>query len=187
MKRLALLAVFLALPIALFAQAPADPLEGAYNVVINGSFSNVSNAATNNGFQTTEGIRLSQHLLARSDQFVVLGPPSAVIVTAGPEYRLNLAHVLAKSTFAVNASKIEAFGNVGAGTARSSALNPDGTTTLSKAAFAWKVGGGFDIMLNKTMSIRPLDVSYVRAPLLQSGGAVLGNQLQFAAGLGIRF
>lgn len=178
-----------AISITAFAQTapPTDPFEGAYNVTINGSFSNVSNAATNNGFQTTEGIRFSQHLLVRSDQFVVLGPPSAVIVTAGPEYRFNLAHLLSKSNFAANASKVEAFGNVGAGTARSSAMNPDGTTTLSKAAFAYKVGGGFDILLNKTMSIRPLDISYVRAPMLQNGGSILGNQLQFAAGLGVRF
>lgn len=177
----------LAFSAAAVAQTPTDPFEGAYNVTINGSFSNVSNAATNNGFQTTEGIRVATHWLARSDQFVVLGPPSAVIVTAGPEYRFNLAHLLSKSNFAANASKIEAFANLGAGTARSSALNADGTSTLSASHFAYKVGGGFDILLNSTMSLRPLDISYVRAPMLQNGGAVLGNQLQFAAGLGIRF
>ena len=186
MRKLIVLFTLLVASLA-FGQNPADPLEGAYNVTINGSFSNVSNAATNNGFMTTEGIRLSQHLLARSDQYVVLGPPSAVIVTAGPEWRFNLEHILSKSTFAANASKVEAFANVGAGTARSSALNADGTTTLSKAAFAWKAGGGFDILINKTVSIRPLDISYVRAPMLQHGGSVLGNQLQFAAGLGVRF
>lgn len=185
MKALAVALFVVALSICSLAQT--DPLEGAYNVTINGSFSNVSNAATNNGFQTTEGIRVSQHLLARSDQFVVLGPPSAVIVMAGPEYRFNLAHILAKSNFAANASRIEAFANVGAGTARSSALNADGTTTLSKAAFAWKIGGGFDILMSKTLSIRPLDISYVRAAMLQNHGQVLGNQLQFAAGLGVRF
>lgn len=182
-----ILAVALLVIASTLAFAQTDPLEGAYNVTINGGFSNVSNAATNNGFVTIEGLRVSQHLLAQSYQFVVLGPPSAVIVTAGPELRANLAHFLAKSNFAANASKIEAFVNVGAGTARSSALNADGSTTLSKASFAWKIGGGFDILLNKTMSFRPLDISYVRAPMLQHGGSILGNQLQFAAVLGVRF
>lgn len=166
--------------------AQPDPLEGAWNISVNGSYSNVSDAATNNGFVTTEAFRIAQHWNLRSDQFIVLNP-SSVIVLAGPEYRLNLSHFLATSAFTANASKIEAFVNVKAGTARSSAIATDGTTTLSAAHFAYGVGGGFDILVNSTLSLRPLDISYVRAPMLTNGGAVLGNHLQFATGLGLRF
>lgn len=165
---------------------PPDPFEGAWNVAINGSYSNIANAATNNGFTTTEAVRVAQHWNLRSDQFITLNP-STVIVLAKGEYRMNLGHFLSKSNYIVNASKFEAFANAGLGTARSSTIATDGSSTLSAAKFAWGVGGGFDVALNSTMSLRPLDITYVRAGMLQNGGTVLGNHLSFAAGLGIRF
>ena len=187
MKTLCLVSiVMLALTCAAQTPPPADPLESGWNVAINGNVSNVSNAATNNGFQTSESLRVSQHWVARTDQFVTLAP-SAVIVLAGPEYRFSLAHVLASSNFAVNAEKIEAFVHMGAGTARSEATAKDGTTTLSTAKFAYGIGGGFDFKISDTVTVRPLDLTYVRASMLQNGGQVLGNHLQFAAGLGLRF
>lgn len=188
--RTALLTIALTLSLAVFGlaqTAPPDPLESAWNVAINGSFSNVSNAATNNGFVTSEALRVATHWNARADQFITL-TPATVIALAGPEYRFSLAHVLKSSpAFAVNASKIEAFAHVGAGTARSTSTDAKGTTTLSAAKFAYGIGGGFDVKLNDKMSIRPLDLTWVRASMLQNGGALLGNHLQFATGLGIRF
>lgn len=181
---LALLSVFLAMPA--FAQTAPDPLENAWNISINGSYSNLSQAANNNGFQASEAFRVAQHWNFRTDQFLVMNP-SSVVVTAGPEYRLSLAHLLAKSTFSANAAKLEAFANLGAGSARSSTVGADGTSTLSAAKFAWKVGGGLDILVNPTLSLRILDISYVRAGMLTHGGELLGNHIQAAAGLGLRF
>lgn len=168
------------------APTPPDVLENAWNIGINGNFSNLSQSANNNGFQVSEAFRVAQHWTFRSDQFLVMNP-SIVVVTAGPEYRFSLQHLLAKSTFAANASKLEAFVNVGAGTARSSTVADNGTTTLSAAKFAYKIGGGIDILVNSTLSLRPLDISYVRAGMLNNGGQILGNHVQAAAGLGLRF
>jgi len=170
------------------AQAtPPDLLETSWNVAINGSYSNLANAATNNGFVTSEGLRVAQHWVARSDQFITL-TPSTVIVLAGPEYRLSMAHFLPKSDFAANAGKFEGFINAKVGTARSwSTISANGTSSLSAARFAYGVGGGFDVTLSSNVTMRPLDLTYVRASMLQNGGELLGNHLQFAAGLGIRF
>jgi opacity protein-like surface antigen len=182
--------VLVALSLGAIAQtapaAPPDPLESGWNVSITGSFSNVSNAATNNGFVTTEALRVAQHWNARADEFITL-TPATVIVLAGPEYRFSLEHLLKSSSFAANAATIEAFAHAGAGTARSQSTSADGSTTLSAARFAYGIGGGFDVKLNATMSVRPLDLTYVRSSMLTNGGAILGNHLQFAAGLGIRF
>lgn len=188
MKQFILAAVLCLLAVTAFGQIqPPDTQEGPWNVAINGSFSNVSNAATNNGFVTTEALRVAQHWNVRSDQFVTLSP-ATLIVLAGPEYRFSLAHIFKGSpAFSLNAAKLEGFAHAGAGTARSTSTDAAGTTTLSAARFAYGVGGGFDIKLSDTMSLRPLDLTYVRASMLQGGGAVLGNHLQFATGLGIRF
>lgn len=164
-----------------------DPLESAWNISVSGSFSSVSNASTNNGFQTSEAIRFATHWTARADTFIVT-LPSVVVVTAGPEYRASLAHLIKPNTqYVINTSNMEAFVNLGLGTSRTSSVASDGTTTLSKAVFAYKIGGGFDIKVSNTMYLRPLDISYVRASMLQNGGMVLGNHVQFAAGLGLRF
>jgi hypothetical protein len=191
MKHLCSFVVVCLLALSAIAQTPAsatpaDALESGWNVSITGSFSNVSNAATNNGFVTTEALRVAQHWNARADEFITL-TPATVIVLAGPEYRFSLEHLLKSSSFAANAAKIEAFAHAGAGTARSQSIAADGSTTLSAARFAYGIGGGFDVKLNSTMSVRPLDLTYVRSSMLTNGGAILGNHLQFAAGLGIRF
>lgn len=175
------------LSVAAFSQTkPADPLESAWNVAINGNFSNITSAANNNGVQTVEAFRVAQHWNLRADQFLTMSP-NAVIATAGPEYRLSLAHILAKSNFAANASKLEGFANVGLGTARTQTTDASGTSTLSAARFAYKAGGGIDVLVNNTLSLRLLDVSYVRASMLAKGGQVLGNHLNLEAGLGLRF
>lgn len=192
LKAILLLACMLCFAVPSHAQttpAPktsADPFEGAWNISISGNFSNISQAANNNGFQTIEAFRIAQHWNLRADQFVTLNP-STTIVVAGPEYRFNLEHLLSKSTFAANASKIEAFVNLKAGTARSSAVSADGSSQLSAARFAYGAGVGFDILVNSTLSLRPLDISEIRASMLRNGGSLLGNHLQFATGLGLRF
>ena len=66
MKSVILALVVCALSALSFAQAPADPLENAWNVSVGGNFANITNAANNNGVQTVEELRVSQHLTARS-------------------------------------------------------------------------------------------------------------------------
>lgn len=191
---LALLAALLLLStLAAEAQTtkPPDVLENAWNVSVNGAYSNLTNAPTNNGFVTGVSFRLSQHLNLRSDVYILQSPQGLTMALAGPEYRFSLEHLLKSTAFAANASRIEPFFNVGAGTARTSTvvLAKDGSSivNLSKAKFAYSVGGGFDIKVSDTLSIRPLDIKYVRSSFLEYGGGVYGNQLAFAAGLGLRF
>jgi hypothetical protein len=191
-----ILGCLLLLPGLLYAQTtpppkPPDVLENAWNVSVNGGYSNVSNAPTNNGFVTGISFRLSQHLNLRSDVYILNSPQGMVLALAGPEYRFSLEHLLKSSAFAANASRVEAFFNVGAGDARTSTVKvaADGTSTtsVSKAKFAASVGGGFDIKISDTVTMRPLDVKYVKSSFLNAGGGLYGNQLSFAAGLNLRF
>lgn len=160
---------------------PPDLLEGAWNVSVYGAY---SKQQTNNGFATGLSLRLSQHLAMRSDVFI-LNSPQVTVALGGAEYRFSLEHLIKGSNYAANASRVEAFLNLEAGTARSTALIGTGPKDLAK--FAYSAGGGFDIKLSDTVTVRPLDLKYVRSSFLNSGGQILGNQLQFAAGLGLRF
>jgi len=186
--------VLLFLSVSTFAQTPApkppDILEGAWNVSVNGGFSSLSNQQTNNGFVTGIAFRVAQHWNLRSDVYL-LNNPSVTIALAGPEYRFSLEHLLKSSNFAANAGRVEAFINAGAGTVRSTDVvtgtATTTTTTEYKAKFAYSVGGGFDIKLSDSVSMRPLDLKYIRGSMLAGGGQVIGNHLQFAAGLGLRF
>jgi hypothetical protein len=174
-------------PVAPAPVTPPSLTSNAWNVSINGGYSSVENAATNNGFLTTEALKIANSWDLRADTFITQGP-DATIVLAGPEYRFALSKFFKPNpAIALNTSNLEAFVNVGLGDARTSATAANGTTTLSKASFAWKLGVGFDILVSKTMSFRPLDISYVRASMLQNGGQVLGNHLQLGATLGLRF
>lgn len=173
------------------APKPPDVLESGWNVSVNGSYSNLTNAPTNNGFVTGMSFRMAQHWNLRSDVYILQSPQGLTMALAGPEYRFGLEHILKNTNFAANANRIEAFFNAGAGTARTSTviLAKDGSSivNLSKAKFAYSVGGGFDIKLSDTVTVRPLDIKYVRSSFLEYGGGVYGNQLAFAAGLGLRF
>lgn len=202
MKKKMFLAVclFLGFSVAAFGQTtpppaptpkPPDIMEGAWNVSVNGGYSNISNAPTNNGFVSGVSLRLSQHLNLRSDVYLLNSPQGMVLALAGPEYRFSLAHVLKSSSYAASADRVEAFFNVGAGDAHTSTVTVDqagnSITSVSKSKFAWSVGGGFDIKMSDTVTLRPLDIKYVRSTFLNQGGGVYGNQLAFAAGLGLRF
>jgi opacity protein-like surface antigen len=170
--------------------APADPFETGWNVGINAGISTLSNQQTNNGFTMSTALRVAQHWNVRFDTYI-LNNPAVTVVLVSPEYRLSLSHLLKSSpTFAVNANRLELFINAGAGTAKSSAdMTAAGPvdTTKENYKLAYSIGTGFDIKLTDTMSIRPLDIKYVRASILNNGNAFLGNHLQFAAGLGVHF
>jgi len=189
LKHIATLALALLITPLLMAQTPPpapapkppDILENAWNVSVYGAY---SKQQTNNGFATGLSLRLSQHLAMRSDVYI-LNSPQVTVALGGLEYRFSLEHLLKSSNYAANAARVEAFANVEGGTARSTALIGTGPKDLAKPA--WSLGGGFDIKLSDTVTVRPLDLKYVRSSFLNNGGQVLGNQLQFAAGLGLRF
>src|SRR6266850_375584 len=189
LKHIATLALALLITPLLMAQTPPpapapkppDILENAWNVSVYGAY---SKQQTNNGFATGLSLRLSQHLAMRSDVYI-LNSPQVTVALGGVEYRFSLEHLLKSSTYAANASRVEAFANVEGGTARSTALIGTGPKDLAKPA--WSLGGGFDIKLSDTVTVRPLDLKYVRSSFLNNGGQVLGNQLAFSAGLGLRF
>jgi hypothetical protein len=158
---------------------PSDPLETGWNVMVNGGYSSVSNATTNNGFFFSTGIRLSQHLVARGDVFVVASP-AVTVSLAKPEYRFSALHLFKRNTTQA-VKNTEFFVNAGIGAAHYTDPAKGG-----QSKFAYGFGGGFDVKMSDTITVRPLDVNYVRSTLL-NGGKVIGNHLQFAAGLGLRF
>lgn len=181
MKYLSTLFLSLCFALGSFAQTPApqDPLETGWNVSVNGGYSSVQNAGTNNGFFFSTGIRLSQHFVARGDVFV-LNDPAVTVSLVKPEYRFSALHLFKGNTSAT-VKNTEFFVNAGLGNAHFTDVKQG---TQSK--FAWGVGGGFDIKMTPTVSIRPLDVNYIRSSMI-GGGKVVGNHLQLAAGLGLRF
>src|SRR6266566_857986 len=148
MKKLTAVLILLFAPLA-EAQTPKppDPLEGAWNVSVYGAY---AKQQTNNGFATGLSLRVSQHLAVRSDVYV-LNDPQVTVALGGAEYRFSLEHLVKKSNYAANASRIEAFVNLEAGTARSTALIGTGKTDIAK--FAWAPGAGFDIKVSPTVTV----------------------------------
>lgn len=170
---------------------PPAVLEAPWNVAINGNFSSLQNQATNNGVLISTAIRLATHWNIRADTYM-FQTPNITVVLGGPEYRFSLARLFKNSNGAINAQNVEAFVNVGAGDAKSSAIvavTPTTVTTTSSSMskFAYAVGGGFDIMISPTVSMRPLDIKYIRSQMVTGGGQLIGNHLDFAAGIGLRF
>lgn len=166
------------------ATPPADPLETGWNVSVNGGYSSVTNAGTNNGFFFSTGIRLGTHWVARGDVFV-LNEPAVTVTLVKPEYRFSALHIF-KNSSSATVKNTEFFINAGVGSAR---FTDPAKGTQSKVAYG--AGGGFDIKMSDTVSIRPLDVSYIKSSMIAAAGGsssrVIGNHLQFAAGLGLRF
>lgn len=165
--------------LASFALAQ-DPLPG-WNLSINGNFMSVTGAATNNGFASVEAVRVSQNFSLRSDQLNLASPAGDQVYLGRVEYRRLLSDFIKPNQF-LNTSNYEPFINAGGGVAVSFANN------VSQNRPAFVVGGGFDISVGDTgiFTIRPLDISYVRASIFPGGGAAIGNHMQLLSGLGIR-
>ena len=184
MKKLSLLLAFL-LAGPVFAQTtpptPPTTLPG-WNVAINGSFSS-DNGSTNNGFALTEELRVAPHWAIRADEYL-LNNPNTTVALAGVEYRLPGTSIFKSTSFAANASKLELFANAEAGDAHATVAD---TASVVKRHFAVGVGGGFDIIMSPTVSLRVLDLKYVNGGIMTGGGKVLGNGLSLGAGIGIRF
>ncbi len=145
-------------------------------------YSNVTNAPTNNGFASVTELKLSEYLAIRGDVFLMTNP-QVIGSYIGPEYILPATKVFkANANNPVNAGNVEFFFNAKIGDLRSS--DPTNTT---KAKFSWGLGLGFNIRLSDKTFIRPLDVSYIRGSVFQGGGTTLGNHMQAAALLGVRF
>ena len=184
MKKLLLLFVLSVVSVHAQTKAPTpapppDPLESGWNVMVNGGYSQVQNAGTNNGFFFSTGIRIAQHWVARGDVFV-LASPSVTITLVKPEYRFSALHLFSNTTSST-VKNTEFFANLGIGDAH---FTDPAKGTQSKVAYGF--GGGFDVKLSDTVTVRPLDVNYIYSDLI-GGGKVIGNHLQFAAGLGLRF
>lgn len=159
----------------------SDPFETGWSVSVSGGYTNVSNAQTNNGYFFSSAVRVAQHWNMRADIFI-LNSPQVTIAVAGPEYRLSINHILPQlsGNFPI-INNMELFANAKLGDAKYT--DP---AKGSQSKFAYGVGTGFDIAVSDTVTVRPLDVSYIRSSLL-TGGVVLGNHMQFEAGLGLRF
>ena len=180
--RLLYLALLCPLTPSLNAQTKASDSQPGWTFSTSAGYSNVTNAPTNNGFANVTELKLSTSIAIRGDVFLMTNP-QMIGSYVGPEYILP-ANKLFKSNpnNPVNSDNVEFFFNAKVGDIRSS--DPTNTT---KAKFSWGVGGGFNIKLSDKTFIRPLDISYIRGSVFQGGGTVIGNHLQAAALLGVRF
>jgi hypothetical protein len=155
--------------------SPTDPMEPVWTVSISGGLSVLSNVGTNNGFMTSAALRLAQHWNLRTDIFSV-ATPSTIVVLAGPEYMWSLAHWIPPNDY-FNTANIQPFLNLKLGDEKSNGASK----------FAYAVGGGFSVIVSPTMTLRPLDVSYVRSSVFGPKGTFIGNHLQYAASIGLNF
>jgi hypothetical protein len=163
--------------------APRSQAQGTlpgWNVAINGNFLNITNAATNNGFASVEAVRVANNWDLRADQLTLVSPSGGTIALFRAEYRFLLSSLLKPNAY-VNTSNFEPFINVGGGIANSN----DASGSTNRPAFV--VGAGFDYLVSSTgmFTLRPLDISYVRASILQGGGEIIGNHLQLMSGIGV--
>jgi len=168
-----------------FAQAAPpvsapDVLEKAWRVEFSGNYSLLRENSNNNGYQAGFALRVAQHWAARADVFTVTSP-SARVTIAGPEYRFSLGHWFKGSQF-IHADGLEAAFSAKIGSARS---GPN--FGVAKARFAYGLGGSLDKKVSDHLSLRILELNYVRASIFRPEGLVLGNHLQLASGIGLRF
>lgn len=164
---------------------PVPVTTNAWNVSVNGGYSNIQQAGTNNGFFFSTAIHVAEYWNIRGDVFV-MNDPAVTLSLIKPEYRIPSSRLFKNASgnyFATN--NVEFFLNGGIGNAH---YTDPAKGSTSK--FAWGIGGGFDMTVlqtgGTTVTIRPLDVNYISSQLI-GGGKVIGNHLQFAAGLGLRF
>lgn len=158
------------------AQAAPDLLENAWHVQLAGGYSLTSNEGTNHGFTSSIAVRVAKHWNVRADVFSV-DSPATIVSLIGPEYRWSLAQWVRPNEF-VNTDRFRLFVNVKVGAAKNS-------NDVKKLAYS--AGGGVELPISDTFSLRPLDVSYVRASLFQGGGIWVGNHMRLASGIGLSF
>jgi hypothetical protein len=161
--------------------APPTSIPG-WNVLINGAFS-TANGNTNNGSALTEELGISSHFAIRADQYL-MNSPSTTVALGGVEYRRAASDFIKPTNLTVNTSAITFFVNAELGTAHATVA---ATAPITQRHFAVGIGGGFDYCLSATVCLRPLDLKYVNGGVMTQGGKVLGNGLQFGAGLNLRF
>lgn len=193
-KILALAAIVACLVLAVpaFGQSAPTPLPG-YNVSLNAGYSSVQGNGNNGMFASLAvpvytfggafGKDWDATISARADYFTLTSPAN-YIVTAGPEFRFQFsrASLLSGTVF-------QPFANLGVGAARAQCVSAGtcaaGTDTSTHGAF--KFGGGLDIPMSASLSLRLLEVDYIHASDLPSGHVVFSNFAQVSAGVGIRF
>jgi hypothetical protein len=181
-KFITIVVIFLGLALAAVAQtppvaAPADTKESYWTVSIHGNYSDVSGAQTNNGVKSGAAIRLGQHFTANADYYSTISPANAKIALVGFEY-LGLTHLLQrKPSQFVNLSQFE----IGIGPRAGISLQ----NGARKAAFAF--GGHLDRHIANNITLRLLDVSYIRASVLPGGAQIVGNHANVASGLQLQF
>lgn len=207
MKKLWILALFLGLAAPLVkAQSTATTATGTaaastpttqppslanlptINVSLYGGYSNTTGAATNNGTFTSQALTLGNvfkgSIAVRNDVYM-LANPTIVIDAAGPELRWSVNTIfpnLSGNYPVVNQMELFINGKVG-----DSYQTDTAGDKVGKNSLAYGFGGGVDIRVSTNVVARVLDISYIRSPLLQNGGIVLGNHLSLEAGLGLRF
>lgn len=166
----------------LFAQAPSE-LPG-YSVSTFVGYSSVTGQASNAMFLSlavpvktlyTSASLGTLSLSARADNFWATSAGVNVIL-AGPEERFQFS----KPNF-FNGAVFQPFLNEMAGAARQAS----GSNTTS--FFAYKVGGGLDMVLTSNMTARLFEVDYIRSHVLPGGHLTVSDAAQITAGIGFHF
>lgn len=192
MRKLFIGIVFVLAAQCAFAQSAPQPLPG-YNVSLNAGYSSVQGNGNNGMFASLAvpvytfggafGKNWDATISARADYFT-LTTPSNYVITAGPEFRFQFSRANL-----LNGAVFQPFANFGIGTSRAQCVssNTCGPTVSTASAFTSKFGGGLDIPVSSSMSLRILEVDYIHAGNLPSGHVIFSNFAQISAGLGIRF
>jgi hypothetical protein len=195
MKRFTLALILLLFPAVALSQTPPPPgctapldfCESAWTVNVVGNYSSITNANTNNGFETEAGIRFANHISGEV-RYYQTATPTARILVAGPQFDFGLGHLL-KPTPAFDTTNVNLFVHFSPGFAWSTGTDAAGVTINGAKKFAFSAGGGADYAFSSAPNVqwRILEVSYVYAPMLPHHGQFLGNHVQVASGLRLVF
>lgn len=189
MKKWMILVAVLAAAIVGQAQSAPAPLPG-YSVTTFVGYSSLQSSNSGNGFFASLAVPLwtrnadwTWTVSARADNFLIASP-SVNVLLAGPEVRYQFSQ---PTLF--NGEVFQPFGNFMAGAARSSCVAATdcavGQDTTSH--FAYKVGGGLDMVLSANMTARLFEVDYIRSTIFPGGHVTLNNTTQITAAIGFHF
>lgn len=160
------------------APAPkaADTQESYWTVSVHGQYSDVSGAQTNNGTKSGVDVRVAQHFSLGAEYLTTINPANTKLAMVGGDYFRSLGHLGAKSQF-VDLSQFE----IGFGPRAGISIQ----NGIRKGAFGFH--GRLDRHVGNNVTLRLLDVEYVRAAVLPGGGQVIGNHVAAGAGIGLSF
>jgi hypothetical protein len=177
MKSIIVLALLLGSALSLTAQTAPPTTPPGYQFAVSGSYAASNGNATNNGMQNSIEYSLTPHNPrgwgVRLDTFGLNNPASTTLQLAEGQFKVQGSKL---SKAIPNGIDLDLHAGLGC------VKSPTGAMS-----FAAGLGMSADYNVSKFFFVRVLDVTYAYSRGLANNGAVLGNYVSAAAGIGFKF